>query len=126
MRRRHFRDRHMNDQPKKRPWFQVHLSTAVVLMFVAGGIMWANLSGEFAVLPKIYLGCPKSYRYDGFGWPFRVFVEYYDFTPPTGEIMATRLMLYDAVCKNVLVGVVILNLVLLVCEWRIRRQPYRS
>src|SRR5438445_5917 len=26
----------------KRRWFQFHLSTAVVLMFVAGGLMWAN------------------------------------------------------------------------------------
>jgi hypothetical protein len=24
----------------RRPWFQIHLSTAVVLMFVAGTIMW--------------------------------------------------------------------------------------
>ncbi|HYG78437.1 MAG TPA: hypothetical protein VEK08_25775 [Planctomycetota bacterium] len=24
-------------------WFQLHLSTCVVLMFVAGGLLWANL-----------------------------------------------------------------------------------
>jgi uncharacterized protein (DUF2062 family) len=29
--------------PSKRRFFQIHLSTAVVLMFVAGGLMWANL-----------------------------------------------------------------------------------
>jgi hypothetical protein len=26
----------------KRRWFQIHLSTAIVLMFAAGGLMWAN------------------------------------------------------------------------------------
>jgi len=29
-------------EPKRR-WFQIHLSTAVVLMFVAGGMLWSNL-----------------------------------------------------------------------------------
>ena len=33
---------HMIEQAKKRPLFQIHLSTAVVLMFVAGGLIWAN------------------------------------------------------------------------------------
>ena len=26
-----------------RPWFRIHLSTAIVLMFVAGGLIWANV-----------------------------------------------------------------------------------
>lgn len=29
-------------ESRKRPWFQLHLSTAVVLMFVAGALIWAN------------------------------------------------------------------------------------
>ena len=33
----------MNDAPKKRPLFQIHLSTCIILMFVAGGLMWANV-----------------------------------------------------------------------------------
>jgi hypothetical protein len=33
----------MNDQPKRRPLFQFHLSTAIVLMFVAGMLLWANM-----------------------------------------------------------------------------------
>src|SRR5438105_4088179 len=32
----------MTDSPKRR-WFQIHLSTAIVLMFVAGGLLWMNL-----------------------------------------------------------------------------------
>lgn len=34
----------MSEQPKKRGLFQLHLSTCVVLMLVAGGLLWANLS----------------------------------------------------------------------------------
>ena len=29
---------------KKPRWFQIHLSTAIVLMFVAGGLLAANIS----------------------------------------------------------------------------------
>jgi hypothetical protein len=34
----------MTDAPKKRPWLQFHLSTAVVLTFVAAGLLWANVT----------------------------------------------------------------------------------
>ena len=32
----------MSDKPKRRFW-QIHLSTAIVMMFTAGGLMWINL-----------------------------------------------------------------------------------
>src|SRR5438874_1770002 len=35
----------MPDSPH-RSRFQIHLSTAIVLMFVAGGLIWANVSGR--------------------------------------------------------------------------------
>lgn len=34
----------MTEQPEKRSWFQLHLSTCVALMFVAGPLVWANYS----------------------------------------------------------------------------------
>jgi hypothetical protein len=37
-----------------RHWFRIHLSTAVVLMFVAGGLLWLNLESASSAL----------------GWPF--------------------------------------------------------
>lgn len=47
---------------KKRPWFQLHLSTCVVMMFVAGALNWANLHDwETDVC--------KTIRYVGNGWP---------------------------------------------------------
>ena len=42
----------MSEKPKRR-FFQIHLSTAIVLMFVAGGLMWFDfyviriVGGEF-------------------------------------------------------------------------------
>ena len=34
----------MSEQPKKkRAWFQFSLGTAVIMMFVAAGLMWANI-----------------------------------------------------------------------------------
>lgn len=38
--------------------FQLHLSTAIVLMFVSGALMWANLSGTNFQGTQVY------------GWPF--------------------------------------------------------
>ena len=40
--------------PRKR--FQIHLSTAIVMMFVAGGLMWANF----------------THKDDYFGWPYPI------------------------------------------------------
>src|SRR5947208_189659 len=34
---------------KRRVWFQIHLSTAIVLMFVGGGLLWLNVQGKFAI-----------------------------------------------------------------------------
>jgi len=36
----------MSDAPKKRPWFQYHLSTAVILMFVASALLWKDVHRE--------------------------------------------------------------------------------
>jgi len=33
-------------EPPRRARFQIHLSTAIVLMFVAGGLIWANVTGR--------------------------------------------------------------------------------
>ncbi|HLX61109.1 MAG TPA: hypothetical protein VKX17_07480 [Planctomycetota bacterium] len=35
--------------PPRRARFQIHLSTAIVLMFVAGGLMWLNFIGGISV-----------------------------------------------------------------------------
>src|SRR5688572_10125511 len=51
----------------KRRWFQIHLSTAVVLMLTAGVLLWANLRSRFQDL-----GLPKNFKVSG--WPSVAFV----------------------------------------------------
>jgi uncharacterized membrane protein len=48
----------MTDAPKKRPWFQFHLSTAVVLMVMAGGLLGANLLRDTTREPEETLRSP--------------------------------------------------------------------
>jgi len=67
----------------KRRWFQIHLSTAVVLMFVAGIIGGLNFWGReprpsdlkilrFTMPRHEYLEASERHRHDtAFGWPFR-------------------------------------------------------
>jgi hypothetical protein len=59
----------MSEQPKKRARFQVHLSTAIVLMFVSGLILRANIrgaTGRFVVEDTDGKNTQASYL---FGWP---------------------------------------------------------
>jgi len=54
----------------KRRWFQIHLSTAVVLMFVAGGLLWANMMPRWRYMDQ---GFSEPYFFnDGYGWPFHL------------------------------------------------------
>ena len=47
---------------QKRPWFQYHLSTCIVLMFVAGGLIWANACANRPNLgwPQIFYESPQG------------------------------------------------------------------
>jgi hypothetical protein len=70
--------------PKRRPWFRIHLSTAIVLMFVAGGLVWMNLRPpEVVNLSNIVFVKINSY-----GWP-RTFL-----TQKTTKIDENRLEEY--------------------------------
>ncbi|HEY3320664.1 MAG TPA: hypothetical protein VGP72_09390 [Planctomycetota bacterium] len=61
----------MSEQPKKRGLFQIHLSTAVALMFVAGAVLGVNL-----VVRTYYfqgegdLGVCDVYCGPAYGWPW--------------------------------------------------------
>jgi len=50
--------------PRKRRFFQIHLSTAIVLMFVAAALVWANV--------REYQEHEPDYR-RAFGWPLAVY-----------------------------------------------------
>ena len=52
----------------KRRWFQIHLSTAVVLMFVTSGLLFLNLSERH----RVFVGENWTLEQEVFGWPFRL------------------------------------------------------
>ena len=58
--------------PQPRPWFRFHLSTGIILMFIAGGLLWVNfqprqvnwyfgrlLSGNEYYEVAVVIGWPK-------------------------------------------------------------------
>ena len=51
-----------------RRWFQIHLSTAILLMFVVGGLLWANLIPQ-RVLWLDSLGSLNVVGQQWYGWP---------------------------------------------------------
>jgi len=59
---------------KKRPWFQIHLSTAILLMLVAGALMWANIKGREKVIRYADVGevAESDHHYSEYGWPFKL------------------------------------------------------
>ena len=64
----------MNSEPNKRSWLQIHLSTAIVLMFVAGVLVRANVNGtQFLAGYSHRIGKPEwvsTYQIGKhYGWP---------------------------------------------------------
>jgi hypothetical protein len=105
----------MSDAPKKRPWLRFHLSTAVVLMFVASGLLWLNLRQW-----------ERLGRYHDFGFPF-VAVEYGPPETLRDEVPPLWKWEYDATAllADVALQLSALILVSFASEWRIRRRPWR-
>src|SRR5436190_1586937 len=60
----------------RRAWFQIHLSTDIVLTFVAGGLLWLNCGrhssyiADYTIMGDRYEAVVKSYRV--IGWPIAV------------------------------------------------------
>jgi hypothetical protein len=109
-------------KPKRRRWFQFHLSTLIVLHLAAAGMVWLN----------IYEPPPRGFRYDprpvksGSGWPFKDQLEF-DFTNKEMEDEVFIAYLMDGpgrdfriVCLNVLVGLLILTAIGVICERSLR------
>jgi hypothetical protein len=105
------------NSPPRRARFQIHLSTAMVLMFVAGALIWANavprtintLNSEFT---KVYgWPCCSWGRYTRWGddSPLQTF----DYSLPL-------------VALDIVVSVVLLFGVWFFCEWLIRRRAARK
>jgi hypothetical protein len=96
-----------------RGWLQLHLSTCVVLMFVAGGLIGANSHGKIDRWSDAY----SSVITREWGWPcsYRLEREFNNRNP----YLAWD---YQSICWNILAGLAILAAVALACEWWIRRR----
>ena len=105
----------MNDAPKKRPWFQFSLMTAIMMMLTAGGLLGLNL------LPSP----PKVLQVDScahtvYGWPFccvEVVVP-----PPILHWHKTTSWASGWLAIDVLINSSIILFATLVCESLVRRQ----
>lgn len=112
----------MTPSPRGRPWFQLHLSTCIVLMLAAGAMVGANLvpskRAVVYVTSEFWWAPYADYREgegrsEGYGWPQTCRVE-----KRTGTVVWNP----SAVAGNFFVGVAILTLTALAFEWRIRRR----
>jgi len=122
----------MADQPKRK-LFQIHLSTALVLMFVAGGLVWLNVrkvkmdyeeqvnSGAFATL----LDNPVDTHIRGWPWKYQTYWEVFAWlnTPEWQECDMTGVVTDEwHLAYNILVALAILAVIGVVVEWAVRKK----
>jgi len=123
-----------------RSWFQVHLSTCVVLMFVAGGLMWANVHRPPQPFPPIdesahEMACYNAEVYcyqDARGWPWPFCEPGRTYSPPGSSVFTSgtnRIVVvhediwhFGALAIDIAIALAILFAVAFVLEWRIRRR----
>src|SRR5436190_1967908 len=95
--------------PRKR--FQIHLSTAIVLMFVAGSLIWANVPIKATSITSANERC----TYYLYGWPIRA------------KISHNVIMTHDIpIAIDVIFSVTLLFCVWFLCEHLIRRRAARK
>jgi hypothetical protein len=114
-----------------RTWFQIHLTTAIVLMFVAGGLLWLNMHrryAEFLFMPDTaYWGTTFPSSYYPYGWPMGI--ERW-LNTETEEYTILNMhypwRFFFPFLINVVVGLFILFFVGRCCEWFIHRRETRA
>ena len=113
----------MRDKPH-RSWFQLHLSTAIVMMFVAGGVTWANFSPESGghfefvpIPPQQGMMFPVLPTRTSYGWPYRCFDLY-------GE--EHRFWSYSRLGIDGALALIILCGSAIICEYFLRRREARK
>src|SRR5258708_1751859 len=98
---------------KKRPWFRFHFSTSIVMMVIAGALLYENAAESGKVALEIEVGRTKC-REDGPGWPLPLYVETYnkwagpkglEFTPRSRQYDSMAFPINAAVCAALLLSV---------------------
>ena len=105
---------------KKRRWFQIHLSTAIVMMFVAGTMMWINfrLAGSY-VRTEGNINWLESTS----GWPVAIVRRSDDWHHWRIPVTLENIW---AISINALAAALICLAADRICEWRIRRREARD
>ena len=101
----------------KLPRPQLHLSTCIVLMFVAGGVMWANavpIAIDFTSIDPNGLDNP-AFTHE-YGWPTTCCMGFPEHFWPI------HYWHYGYLAINIAVALALLAAVAFVCEWIIRRR----
>ena len=119
-------------EPPRRKRFQVHLSTAVVLMFVAAVWIWLNTisskGGPYIILDneEAAMSIVNGYEpfYYHYGWPVRFLESYSNTISP--EFSFIRIFSGWALALDVTLGFIAIILVCVGCEWWIHRGVART
>jgi hypothetical protein len=108
-------DGRVNAAPLKKPrhFFQIHLSTAVVTMFVAAGLMWLNL-----VPQRLYDQPNSRYIMEIRGWPN----EFHEGWISKGQAVPPGKLKVRELVVDVVFSLSILALIAFVTELFIRRR----
>jgi hypothetical protein len=124
----------MSEQPKKRPWLQFSLATAIVMMFVASGLLWLNLRPlltyprgsvtSWEDFPVQQLALLNWQANQHLGWPTTAYDWILQRPFVNVDIYAPQLHPLGLTC-DIASAVLILLLVAFLCEWLIRRRERR-
>jgi hypothetical protein len=108
----------MTDAPRKRPWLQFHLSTLVVVMFVAAGLLSLNMQWQPEDVVWLDQGGGSYGIYaESQGWPLTFHVRTghgYPFVVPS--------WLLKGLFWDVLLAIGVLVAAGQISEWLIRRK----
>ena len=121
----------MTDKPR-RAWFQLHLSTAIVMMFVAGGLLWANLIVTRIEEPgkkDWYRNGPPKYGWlEYYGWPKPAFTRFPIWVGSAvwRESGVNETFVWQYAAIDVATAAAVLFATLFACEWLVRRREARA
>ena len=119
-------------EPPRRKRFQFHLSTAIVMMFVAGGLMWANTTAKIAeegTFNESHVNWTGTFVLVQRGWPFPYCqLENWQYSDKSRSPIRNPDPKYyfSNALLNMLIAMIIVSLGLFLCESRIRRRAARK
>jgi hypothetical protein len=105
----------MNDQ-KKRPWFQFHLSTLIMVTFVAGGLIWANV--------RVWKPSDTPDNWKMIGWPFAYRCSLCKWGEDLSVVCFGPTFIPEHFAADIGIAIVILIAVFVALEYLIRRKEY--